>query len=97
MAERFVAWFDGTMKPVKARDINPRWFAHREGTISGWTLSHRLTGYAAGKGLSKFKDAVALAAALEKAYAPKRWEFTDAKKAKGFKKARAIVVAHGGI
>lgn len=85
---------EATTKTVKATAINARWCAYRAARFSGWSLTHRATGYSAGKGLKTVAAVRRLCAALERAYPPKRWTFTDPKAVNGMTKARTIIEKH---
>lgn len=85
---------DGAPIQRKSVLINARWCAYRADEFSGWSLTHRATGYSAGKGLRTVEHVRALARALERAYPAKRWTFTDPKAARGLIKAIGIIRLH---
>ncbi len=84
-----------SVSECEAIEINPRWCAYQAHPQGGWSLTHRATGYSAGKGLKTVAAVRRLAAAMERAYPPKRWNFTDPKAAKGMPKAKALSEKHG--
>ena len=81
---------------IEARPVNRFFAVHghvcNDGSLStsGYTVTHRLTGFAAATGLDSIAQAVTLAKRLTSAYSAKRWNFTDPLQAKGMKRAKLI-------
>ncbi len=84
----------GEPKSVRAVLINARWCAYRADVLTGWSLTHRATGFAAGKGLRSVAAVKALARELERTYPVKAWTFTDPNAVKGMVKAKAVILKH---
>lgn len=86
---------DGSDHIVKAAEINPRWCAYRADKRSGWSLTHRGTGFSSGKGLKSVASAARLARKLERAYGVKRWTFNNPNAVKGMVLCPQIIRKHG--